>query len=109
MKLDIFERITLLDMLAGHRGMIITLKVVQKLMDKVGFTEDENEDYQLKYADNGGVFWRAKEGVEVEKDFELSEKQIRFVKQLMEKNPNLGIKHLSLLEKFGVKIPDEEE
>lgn len=99
MILGIIDRINLLSILP-ERGDIVTLKLVKDLTEKIGFSEEEIRDANLRQEGDKVLWETAKSTI---KDVELSAKGVVFLyeklKELSDKG-NLDIKMVELFDKF---------
>lgn len=104
MLLGIADRFRLLELFAKQQGGLAVMGIVRKLNEKVEFTIDELELHKIKQGPDGRVTWE----IPFEREFEFSDKQIRFIGSVFEQAQIMTPAHLPLIEKFGVKIPEEE-
>ena len=99
MELSIKERINLLSIIPKE-GNIVTLKVLRKLQEDLGFSEEEIKEYKI-VSEVGRVTWGAENGYM--KDVEIGEKANDvIVLALSERNKQnkLSLDHIDLYEKF---------
>lgn len=98
MKLSVGDRLILLSILPQESN-IITLKVIQKLKDDLGFSEDEIKELNLRQEDEK-VVWDS--GID-DKDVEFGEKATDIIvdafKKLNSQN-KLREEHIPLYEQF---------
>ena len=104
MELSVFERILLLNILP-REGDFKTLKVVRKLQDDTGFSEDELKALQFKQ-DGARTEWRREADIPKEVPIGEFAHQI-IVERLKEidKQKKLALEHLPFYERF---IPEGE-
>jgi hypothetical protein len=108
MLLSIADRFRLLDLFSKQQGGISIVGAIRKLNELIEFSVEELELYEIKQSTDGRVTWKMVPDLSFEKEIKFSEKQVRFVAKLFEVEQSLTPAHFSLLEKFGVKIPEEE-
>jgi len=100
MKLTVLERFMVLGILPDA-GSIVTMKLRQGLIDKVGLGPEEMEKYGVKKTGSDGVEW--KQDVPQEKEIDLKPTEIVAIKEnleKMDKDEKLTPSHISLYEKF---------
>lgn len=116
MKLSVFERILLLNILPVESNFT-TLKIVRKMKENLSFTEEEHKALNFKQAGEtfsdengkkqvvgeGQIKWTAE--ADGEKEIEIGEKATDIIadalKKLNDANPpRLRNEHMSLYEKF---------
>ena len=110
MKLDIQERIVLLQVLPAE-GDFVTLKVLRDLRGVLSFSEEDLKKFKIKtITDSEGkssVTWNIEAGA-VGAEIEVGEKATEIVKEALVKldeEKKLGQQHFSLYEKF---VQDKE-
>jgi hypothetical protein len=100
MQLNCLERIVTLQLLANYKeGSFLTFKTLAELRSKLGFTEEEITNFELKETD-GNYTWNLK-GSETTK-IEISESEQKLIKtqlEILDKEEKLTPIHLSLYEK----------
>ena len=98
-KLNVMERLMAMGILPKE-GNFVTLKTIRDTTDKLGLTEAELKDFEVKQ-DGDKVNWNPKGNEEIE--FELGERAVDLfsgaLKKLSEDN-KLTQQHFSLYEKF---------
>lgn len=121
LKLTVHERLVL-GMILPQQSNFTTLKVVTKIKDMLGFSEEEHKLLQFKYEGEeyieedsikntfkkkivppGGIHW---EDTVPEKEFDIGEKATDIIKDALkelDENKKLGSQHMSLYEKFVMK------
>ena len=110
MLLSVPERFRMLELLAKQQTNIITLGVIRRLNEKIDFSLEEQEELGIQQDPTSNrVLWKAGPDIPRERDVDFSEKEIKFIAGLLKRSNGLSIGYLSLLEKFGVKIPEEGE
>jgi hypothetical protein len=100
MKLDVFGRITLLNILP-REGNFSTLKILRDLKEDLSFDEAENKALQFKFHENGRVDWITE--ADKEKDINIGEKANDIIVdalKLLDKKKKLTEDHFSLYERF---------
>jgi hypothetical protein len=109
MILNISDRFRLLELLARQQVNLATLGIIRKLTEKLEFSIEEIDEYGIVTDPvNGRVNWKATPEVSQEKEFEFSEKQIKYIAGLLKNFPQLTMAYFSLLNKFGVELPEDE-
>ena len=116
-KLNINERIQLINLLNEFKGNISGLYKIIKLMDQIEISDKDKKavDFKLIPAGNGMMTYTWDKRKEKEKGVELDDGQIGFVKQIIEaKNEKneftIGDKiTLSIAEKLGIKFDENTE
>jgi hypothetical protein len=101
-KLNVFERLTMMGLLP-QEGSFVTLRIQRELMTKLGMSEDELKEFDIKQ-EGVKVTWNEK-GIE-EREMKLGEKQMDMIKSALVKldgDNKLEQKHFSLYEKFVEK------
>jgi len=115
-KLSVFERIVLGSLLP-QEGNFITLKIIRKIQDDIGFTEEEHKLLQFKYPGEkyidkngqekvvapGTIHWDDTVG---EKEFEFGEKAVDIIVDVLDKlddQKKLRNIHYTLYEKFVLR------
>lgn len=104
MDLTIMERFTLLSVLP-EQGNLGTLRIVRKLREDLGFTEDELVEYKVEFGDNGRVEW-GKEYATVEKTIPMgavARQTVVDVLTALNEKEEVGLQHLSLFDKFEIE------
>lgn len=99
MKLTIFERVTLLQVLPKE-GDFVTLRVLRELKKVVGFSEEDYKTYEIVQKGDR-VSWNTKGNEETE--VEIGDRAMEISKTaLLELNKNKKLKeeHYSIYEKF---------
>ena len=100
MKLSVFDRIVLLNILPKE-GNFATLKIIRKLREDLSFDEAENKALDFQFEENGQVKWRT--DADIIKDVQIGEKAndiiIDSLKEL-DKQKKLKDQHYSIYEKF---------
>ena len=105
MKLNIHERVTLLQILPTE-GDFTTLKILGDLQSALGFSEEDHKKFKIKQVDST-ISWDPKEGVK-EYEIELGDKATEIIKDALldlDKNKKLKVGHFSVYEKF---VQDKE-
>ena len=82
MTLGIIERIQLLNILPAE-GNIVTLRIVGRLRDELGFSEDEISAGNIKQFEDGRITWDASSTVE--KDVEIGDTAKDIIKTALKK------------------------
>ena len=101
--LSILERLLILNLLPGEND-IITLRLVRKLKDMLGFTDEELTAINMRSEQEGNrsvTKWDQDKAVD--KEFELSEKAIDIIRdalKTLDKNKKLTENHISLYTKI---------
>jgi len=102
MKLNVLERLTLLQILPPE-GNFVTLKIVRDLTSILAMTEKEYKDFDIKQ-EGGQIKWNLKGNQE--KEIEIGEKATDIIKEALKKldeTKKLEQRHFSLYEKFMEK------
>lgn len=101
MKLNVLERLKLLQIVPSENNFI-TLKVVRGFLEKLGLTEDEFKEFDIKTdPQTGSTTWNDKgnEG----KEFSIGEKETDMIVEALkelDKQKKLTQAHITLYEKF---------
>ena len=102
MRFNILERIMILGVLPKQSDFV-SMKIIDHLQRAVGFSQGELDKYNIKNHPNGSVSW--------EKDFEKEVKVTMRAAEIIKENliklsetKMVTVQHLSIYEKFGVKI-----
>lgn len=98
--LNILERIVVLGILPSEND-IITMKIIRKLKEDVGFTEDEIIKWNIKL-NEGNITWNAGEN-SVEREYDFGIKSIEIISNALkelDKKKKITERHLSLYDKF---------
>ncbi len=99
MLLSVFERVLLLNILP-REGDFKTLKVLRKLKDDLGFSEDELKALQFKQ-DGSKVEWQREADVPKEVPIgEIAHGIIADILKKLDEQKKLQIEHMDLYEKF---------
>ena len=99
MLLSVKERLLLLNVVPAE-GDIITLKIIRKLKEDLGFSEDEIKLYKLNQSDNQ-VTWD--DTVEQNKEIAIGEKATDVIVNALNKlsrDKKLTVNHIDLYDKF---------
>ena len=103
-KLNVFERLMAMGLLPKE-GSYVTLRIQRELTTKLGMSEEELKEFDIKTLGDGKVSWNAK-GME-EKEIALGEKQTDMIKDALVKldtDKKLDQQHFTLYEKFVGKV-----
>jgi hypothetical protein len=103
MKLNILERLTLLNILPEENNYV-TLKIIGELKKDLSFTEEEIKRYKFKNFEDGRVTWDMK--ADDEKDINIGEKASDIIKESLNKlndQKKLKEQHLTVYERFVEK------
>ena len=106
MKLDVRERLTLLDILP-REGDFTTIKIVRELREQLSFSAEEHESYAFKHTEDGQLTWAV--DAEQDRDFifpTMARRIIEDALQKADKGKKLTVDHVSTYEKF---FPEEVE
>ena len=101
MELNVAERLVLLNILPAE-GDLITLRIVQKMRQDLGFTEEEIAALELRQE---GTLYHWKREFDVPHEIALGPKAREIVRERLEtlnKEKKLTEQHLSLCDKFEV-------
>ncbi|GAG94130.1 unnamed protein product [marine sediment metagenome] len=107
MKLTIFERLILLNILQTVEGDFTTIKIMRQLQEELSFTEEEHKKLQFKQK-KGQVFWKTEAAKD--KDITIGEKAKDIIVNTLKKlndQKKLKDEHFTLYEKFII-IPEKE-
>jgi len=99
MKLGTFERLILLNIMPKE-GDFTTLKIIRKMQDDLGFSEEEHKALQFKQ-NEGRIQWI--QDADVEKEVNFGEKATDIIVGVLKKlneDKKLTQEHFSLYEKF---------
>lgn len=106
-KLDVGERLTILELLFNSKGNYVTMKHIHELqVDIIGFNDDEIKNYNLKTNEKGILTWNQKGAEELE--FKLDDTKFDIIKEKvlkLDESEQLTERHLSLYEKFIASKP----
>lgn len=97
MKLNVLERLNLLDILP-KQGDYTTLKIVRKLRETLSFSEEEHKKYQFRQ-EEGRLFWENDD----EKDVHIGEMAMDMIQKALKKldeDKKLTEEQFTLYEKF---------
>ena len=101
MKLTVLERLTALNLLP-EEGNIVKIRMRMKLIEKVGLSAEELEEYELKPGEvENTVQWKM--DIPQEKDIDLKGPEIAAIAEnlvKLNKDEKLTPQHLTLYEKF---------
>ena len=103
MKLTIFERLTLLNLLPP-KGDLTTIRIVRETREELSFSEFEHKKLQFIQTE-GSVTWNPEAAESLLKDVKLGRKAREIiVAQLdaLNESDEVEERHLSLFEKFGL-------
>jgi len=96
MELSIFERLLILNIDTFPKvGSIVTMKIKQKLVADVGFTEQEIKDYNIVEKD-GNVSWNDVPSV----DIEIGPEAVKLLVSAMESSDNLKDSYVPLYDRL---------
>jgi len=109
MKLNIAERIMLLGVLP-RQSDYVSLRIMEELRMNAGFSQAELDKYKIESFKDGSLKWEKNFDKEVRITKRAAEIITASLKELSEKK-QLTAEHLSIFEKFHIKIemPKEEE
>lgn len=99
MKVNTFERLTLLNILPAQ-GDYTTLKIMRKLREALSFSEEEHKRLEITIKD-GVARWKTE--MDYEKDVVMGDKAIETIAATLRKLSDdklLRAEHLGLYEKF---------
>jgi len=105
MKLNVFERLTLLGLLPKESSFA-TLKIVNTLQTKLGFSEEDHKEFEL--TQDGGKFKWNEKGREL-REIEIGDKAKEIIKEELEKldkERKITLQLYSLYEKFVMNKED---
>ena len=108
MKLNVPERLVLLNVLAGAEGNVTTLRVVRDLQRLVGFDEDELRSIGFTQ-DGNTVRWNPE--ADAEREFLVSpatKAVVASVLKHLEAQGTMTMQHLPVYEKFVEDAPPKE-
>jgi len=109
MKFNILERIMILGILPKQADLV-SIKIIEDLRRNVGFSQKELDDSKIKSLPNGNFSWEK----DFEKEIKVTNRAAEIIKENLNKlseAKNVSAYHLSIFEKFGIKIeiPEDEE
>ena len=100
MQLTILERLMALGSLPAE-GNIVTMRLRQTLIEKLGFTPEEFKKYGIKTDADGMTVWNPDVPQEKEVDLKIAEiNVIRDNLEKLDKDNKITPNHLSLYDKF---------
>lgn len=102
MKFKIKERVMLQNLIAGlmKENDAFTIRILRDLHDRMGFTEKEHKDFNLKIED-GRYFWKPEDDKEVEiKVGEIATREITRKLKELDKQKKMSIDLLDIYDKF---------
>lgn len=100
MKLSVFERLILLNILPME-GDFLTIKIVHDLRTELAFTEEEHAALKFETLDTGDVRWVT--GADKPKDISIGEVAMGIIRQRLtelDKEKKLTEQHIPIYEKF---------
>ncbi len=100
MKLSVFERLLLLNILPAE-GDMTTLRIIRQMKEDLSFTEEEHKALEFDMGEGGSVRWKA--DADTMKDVPIGEKGQDIIKeQLVKANDQkkLQLQHMALYERF---------
>lgn len=100
MKLGVFERLILNNILSSAMGDITTIRIVQDLREALSFSEEEHKALGLR-SEGLKVFWD--ESADVEKEIEIGDKAHEIIVDCLKKlnrKEMLTQEHLPVWERF---------
>ena len=101
--LTVFERLTLLGVLP-EKGNLAVLRIVEELRGSLSFTEQEIVDFDVEIEDNR-VKWNEEKANAAPREYDFgatATKTIVDALQKLDKDGLVELKHLSLMDKFGI-------
>lgn len=106
--LSVFDRITIINTLnAGFNkngGSLLELNAVLKVLDKINFTDEENESLNFRTETNalGGVQVKWNQESDNEKGFDFTCKEFDIIKKYLEDKKDwvVDVRSINLAEKF---------
>jgi len=108
MKLKVFERLVLLNILPKE-GNFVTLKIVRKLQGDLSFNEKEIKELKITIdPEKGNATWDASK--DKEKDVEIGRETKKIITEALEeldKDKKLTQEHFTLFEKFVEEKKEE--
>ena len=112
--LSIFERLRLVnDFLPKAQGSFLTLKLANETVLKLGLTQEEINEYELKGTKDGKLQFNVEKmivnGKAIEKEFEIPKAVVESIQELLkekDRQQSLGFETYSIYEKF---IESKEE
>lgn len=99
MKLNVQERLMVMQVLPKE-GNFATLRIVRRTQDKLGITDEEFKEFEIKQVENN-ITWN-KKGNE-EKEIQIGESATDLIIEALEKmdkENKLTVQHISIYEKF---------
>ncbi len=101
MKLHVAERLTLLSLDSfPKQGNLVTMRVFTKLMEKIGFSEDELVKWGIKQ-EGSRVTWETT--AEMTAELLFTPKELEMIQMALKEGTNLTPIAVKLAEKFEVK------
>ncbi len=100
MELTVFERITLLNVLAQFQGDFTTLKIVREMKEALSFTEEEHKSLQLR-VEGGQAFWLSE--ADKPREISMGEKAAEIIREqltALDERKMLTDDHYTLYVKF---------
>jgi len=102
MQLDILQRILIFSVLPKE-GNLLTMKTLRSLKEKVGFSEEDLDKYNIRL-EGTNYKWDASKDIPVE--FDITEGEVKLIKtglKELDTQGKLMEQHLSLCELFNVE------
>lgn len=111
MKLNVLERILLPQMVktAIKQGSLIEMMSVEHIIKKIGFTENEISDYNLKTANDGTITWSPEKVIELDVEFTKEQQALlNKVVDYFDSNKLIELNMITLIMKIKEFSCDEE-
>ena len=109
LKLNLQERLIFLQLLPRENNLS-TLKIIRKVSDDIGITEEEYKEYKMKPLEDGRVSFDPVKS-QIEKEFEIGEIVHQLIKVALEKldqDRKLTQEHVPIYDKI-FEISKEED
>lgn len=106
MKLNVLERLLLLNMLPGE-GDLTTIRIVRQLREELSFSEEEHAALNFRPVGENQLRWE--DGVVDDKEFDFAAKATGLIADALEKlikEEKVQEQHISLFDKFKVEQED---
>ena len=104
MKLEVFERLILLNILPKE-GDFTTLKIIHDLKDSLSFTEEEHKELKFEHGTNNDIRWNI--DADISKEIEIGDVAKNIIRETLEKlnkEKKLTEQHIPIYEKFVIGV-----
>lgn len=106
-QLSVCERILLANGVLPSENNFVTLRIVRKIKERIGFAEDELKMIDMKFdsSPSSGTSCSWDVSKENPKEYEFNDMEIDIIKNALidiDRNKKATVNHLSLFEKFNI-------